>query len=123
MLAKKNKIKVPAGIAHINATRNNTMITITDRIGNIIVWSSSGSVGFKGTKKKTTFAAQLATESIIEKATSRGLETLQILAKGPGFGREIAIQILQNSGLQITKIKEITSLPHNGCRPPKKRKL
>lgn len=120
---KKAKLKIIAGVVHINSTFNNTIVTITDPKGNTISWSSSGSTGFKGARKGTPFAAQTASEAATEKAVSLGLKTVEILVKGQGSGRETAIRAVQNGGLEITAIKDITSIPHNGCRPPKKRRV
>ena len=122
---KKKKIKknIPVGIAHVNATFNNTIITITDTKGNAIAWSSAGAEGFKGSRKSTPFAAQLAAENAGKKAKDNGVKTLEIEVKGPGSGRESAIRALAVAGLQITSILDVTPLPHNGCRPPKRRRV
>jgi small subunit ribosomal protein S11 len=120
---KKSKLKIVAGVVHINSTFNNTIVTITDPKGNTISWSSAGSTGFKGARKGTPFAAQTASEAATEKAVGLGLKTVEILIKGQGSGRETAIRAVQNGGLEITAIKDITSIPHNGCRPPKKRRV
>ena len=120
---KKAKLKILAGVVHINATFNNTIVTITDLKGNTISWSSAGSNGFKGSRKGTAFAAQTASETATSNAISLGLKTVEILVKGQGVGRETAIRAVQNRGLEITSIKDITSVPHNGCRPPKKRRV
>ena len=123
--AKKKKIKknVLQGIAHIQSTFNNTVITITDMSGNVICWSSSGSMKFKGSRKGTPFAAQLAAESAARKAMEQGMKTVQVHVKGPGSGRESALRALQSVGFQITLIKDVTPIPHNGCRPPKRRRV
>lgn len=121
--SKKAKLKIVAGVVHINSTFNNTIITITDPNGNTISWSSAGSTGFKGARKGTPFAAQTASEAATSAAVSLGLKTVEILVKGQGSGRETAIRAVQNGGLEITAIKDITSVPHNGCRPPKKRRV
>ena len=122
---KKKKIKknIPAGIAHVNATFNNTIITITDTKGNAIAWSSAGSEGFKGSRKSTPFAAQLAAENAGKKAKDNGVKTLEIEVRGPGSGRESALRALQSTGFIITSIKDVTPIPHNGCRPPKRRRV
>ena len=111
------------GVAHIKATFNNTIISISDSSGNIVVWSSAGGVGFKGTKKGTPFAAQLAAETAAKKALEVGLKEVSVLVKGPGSGRETAIRALQGAGLDISSIKDVTPIPHNGCRPRKKRRV
>ena len=120
---KKTKLKIVAGVVHINSTFNNTIVTITDPNGNTISWSSAGSTGFKGARKGTPFAAQTASEAATSVAVGLGLKTVEILVKGQGSGRETAIRAVQNGGLEITAIKDITSVPHNGCRPPKKRRV
>lgn len=121
---KKEKKHVGSmGIAHIKATFNNTIISITDTSGNLIVWSSSGGVGFKGTKKGTPFAAQSAAESAAKRAVEAGMKEVSVLVKGPGAGRETAIRALQGAGLEINSIKDVTPIPHNGCRPRKKRRV
>jgi len=111
------------GVVHISSTFNNTIVTITDIKENTIVWSSAGATGFKGARKGTPFAAQTASEAATATAVSLGLKTVEVLVKGQGSGRETAIRAVQNAGLQITAIKDITSIPHNGCRPPKKRRV
>jgi small subunit ribosomal protein S11 len=127
--AKKHKPKkkvskqIQEAVAHILATFNNTIITITDRKGATIAWSTCGAVGFKGSKKSTPFAAQVASESAARKAMEHGVRTVEVLVKGPGSGRESAIRALQAAGLQITLIKDVTPIPHNGCRPPKRRRV
>ena len=120
---KKTKLKIVAGVVHINSTFNKTIVTITDPNGNTISWSSAGSTGFKGARKGTPFAAQTASEAATSVAVGLGLKTVEILVKGQGSGRETAIRAVQNGGLEITAIKDITSVPHNGCRPPKKRRV
>ena len=120
----KKKVKVDAdGIAFIKATFNNTVITLTDKFGNTISWASTGVLGFKGSKKSTPFAATQATQKAVEEAMSRGLVSVEVRIKGPGGGREAAIRALRTSGLKVTKIMDITPIPHNGCRPPKKRRV
>ena len=120
---KKTKKNIPSGIAHINSTFNNTIITITDTSGNAISWSSSGNKGFKGSRKSTPFAAQLAAEEAGKKAMEHGMKYVEVVIKGPGNGRESAIRALGSTGLNITVIKDITPIPHNGCRPSKKRRV
>jgi len=123
-MAKENKLKgVEKGIAHIQATFNNTIITITDRKGSTIAWSSSGMVGFKGSKKSTPFAAQMASRTAAKKAMERGMKEVEAYVKGPGSGRESAIRALQAAGLFVSLIKDVTPIPHNGCRPPKRRRV
>ena len=123
--SKKKKIKknIPIGVAHVNATFNNTIVTITDHKGNTIAWSSAGAEGFKGSRKSTPFAAQLAAESAGKKAKENGVKTLEIEVRGPGAGRESALRALQSTGFIITTIKDVTPIPHNGCRPPKRRRV
>ncbi|MCS7243659.1 MAG: 30S ribosomal protein S11 [Candidatus Calescibacterium sp.] len=122
---KKKKIKKvgSTGVAHIHSTFNNTIITITDENGNTISWSSGGNVGYKGTKKSTPFAAQLAARQAAEKAIQQGLKEVKVIVKGPGMGRESAIRALRAAGLEITDIKDATPIPHNGCRPPSRRRV
>ena len=120
---KKAARNVPNGVAHIVATFNNTIVTITDRQGNTICWSSSGNVGFKGSKKSTPFAAQLVAENAAKKAVACGMRDVEVRVKGPGAGRESAIRALQAAGLKINVIKDVTPIPHNGCRPPKRRRV
>jgi small subunit ribosomal protein S11 len=121
---KKNKKHIPQGIATIKSTFNNTIVSITDLEGNVIAWQSSGTVGFKGAKKGTPFAAQLAGESAAKKAReSVGMESLIVVVKGPGSGRETAIRAIQAAGLDVESIKDITPIPHNGCRPRKRRRV
>ena len=126
-MAKKKKKKIRKnvikGVAHIKATFNNTMITITDVQGNTISWSSSGAQGFKGSRKSTPYAAQMAAEDAGRKAQEHGLKTLEVEVKGPGSGRESALRALQAVGLTITSIRDVTPIPHNGCRPPKRRRV
>ena len=120
---KKVKKNIVSGIAHINSTFNNTIITITDNTGNTISWSSSGNKGFKGSRKSTPFAAQLAAEEAGKKAMEHGMKNIEVVVKGPGNGRESAIRALNSTGLSISIIKDITPIPHNGCRPPKRRRV
>ncbi len=120
---KKEKKIVPHGKMYIHATFNNTIITITDMAGNSISWSSAGNCGFKGSKKSTPFAAQMAAEVASKAAMEHGLRTVEVYVKGPGSGREAAIRSLQTTGLEINSIKDVTPIPHNGCRPPKRRRV
>lgn len=120
---KKIKKNVLQGIAHIQSSFNNTIITITDMSGNVVCWSSSGTMKFKGSRKGTPFAAQLAAEDAAKKAMEQGMKTVQVHVKGPGSGRESALRALQSVGFQITLIKDVTPIPHNGCRPPKRRRV
>jgi small subunit ribosomal protein S11 len=120
---KKTKVTDPNGFAHIHASFNNTIVTITDMNGNTITWSSAGKAGFKGSRKSTPFAAQLAAEASAKEALSLGLKRVEVWVKGPGSGREAAIRSLQATGLQISAIKDVTAVPHNGCRPPKRRRV
>lgn len=120
----KKKEKVDAnGVAHVKATFNNTIISLTDVYGNVISWASAGRIGFKGSRKSTPFAAQLAAESAVKEAVELGLQKVEVLVKGPGSGREAAVRSLQAAGLIITAIKDVTPIPHNGCRPPKRRRV
>ena len=122
--ARKKALKgVTAGVAHIKATFNNTVVTITDTMGNVLVWSTTGIVGFNGSKKSTPFAAQVAAADAARRAKDLGLRTVEVLVKGPGSGRESAIRALQANGLMVTSIKDVTPLPHNGCRARKKRRV
>ncbi|MFH1782333.1 MAG: 30S ribosomal protein S11 [Candidatus Omnitrophota bacterium] len=120
---KKTIRTVSSGVAHILATFNNTIVTITDKQGNSIVWASCGSVGFKGSKKSTPFAAQVAAKEAAKKAVEQGLKDVEVFVKGPGSGRESAIRAIQAAGLRISAIKDVTPIPHNGCRPPKRRRV
>ena len=122
--ANKKKVRVnPEGIAYIKATFNNTIITLADKRGNAIAWASAGALGFKGSRKNTTYAATQAADKVAQEAMSMGLSTIVVKVKGPGGGREAAVRGLQAAGLKITKIMDITPVPHNGCRPPKKRRV
>ena len=121
--AKKQKRNVPNGVAYIQSTFNNTIVTIADSSGDVISWASSGSSGFKGAKKGTPFAAQTAAESAARRAMDQGMRQIEVMVSGPGAGRETAIRSLQGSGLEITLIRDITPIPHNGCRPPKRRRV
>ena len=120
---KERKHVGSVGIAHIKSTFNNTIVSITDTNGNVVVWGSAGNVGFKGTKKGTPFAAQSAAETVAKKALEAGMKEVSVMVKGPGAGRETAIRALQGAGLEITSIKDVTPIPHNGCRPRKKRRV
>jgi small subunit ribosomal protein S11 len=120
---RKTKRTLSAGQVHITATFNNTIVTITDTKGNTVVWGSAGSAGFKGSRKSTPFAARLAAEKAIKAAQSLGLQEIEIFVKGPGPGRESAIRAIQGAGLKVTAITDKTPVPHNGCRPPKKRRV
>jgi small subunit ribosomal protein S11 len=120
---RKERKVVPYGLAHIHASFNNTVITITDPGGDVISWASAGSVGFKGTRKGTPYAAQLAAEAAAKKALDHGVHQVDVLVKGPGVGRETAVRSLQVAGLEINSIKDVTPIPHNGCRPPKRRRM
>ncbi len=122
-MTKKKTKQVVKGIVHVLASFNNTVITITDQAGNTICWASSGSAGFKGSKKSTPFAAQVASEHAAKKAIENGMKEVEVYVNGPGSGRESAIRALQTVGLQISLIKDVTPLPHNGCRPPKRRRV
>lgn len=120
---KKVRKVVTEGVAHVHASFNNTIITITDRQGNALSWASSGGVGFKGSRKSTPFAAQMAAESAAKDAMEHGLKEVEVTVKGPGSGREAAIRSLQAAGLEVNMIKDVTPIPHNGCRPPKRRRV
>ncbi len=120
---QKEKRQVLTGVVHIQSTFNNTIVTITDTKGEVLSWASAGSVGFKGTKKGTPFAAQMASENAARKATEHGLKRVDVMVKGPGSGRETAIRALQTVGIEVTLIKDVTPIPHNGCRPPKRRRV
>ena len=120
---KKEKKNITEGVAHIQSTFNNTIVTITDLSGNVIAWSSSGLQGFKGSRKSTPFAAQMAAEDVVRKAKEQGMRRVQVYIKGPGSGRESALRSLQLAGLTITLIRDVTPVPHNGCRPPKRRRV
>ena len=120
---KRERKNIPEGIAHIQSTFNNTIITITDLSGNVIAWSSAGVRGFKGSRKSTPFAAQLAAEDAVRKAKEHGVRSVKVYVKGPGSGREAALRSLQAAGLNISLIRDVTPIPHNGCRPPKRRRV
>jgi small subunit ribosomal protein S11 len=120
---RRERKNITSGVAHVNATFNNTLITITDAQGNAISWSSAGGMGFKGSRKSTPYAAQVAAESAAQKAQEHGMKTLEVNVKGPGSGRESALRALQTAGFNITAIRDVTPIPHNGCRPPKRRRV
>jgi small subunit ribosomal protein S11 len=122
---KKKKVKriVSDGVVHIHSTFNNTLVTITDQVGNVLAWSSAGAVGFKGSRKGTPFAAQLAADAAAKKAMDSGVRNVQVHVKGPGAGRESALRSLQSAGFHITVIRDVTPIPHNGCRAPKRRRV
>jgi len=121
---KRKKTSVDAhGIAHIKATFNNTVVALTDIYGNIVAWSSAGKMGFKGSRKSTPYSAQMAAEAAAKEAANLGMKKVEVLVKGPGSGREAAIRALQTGGLEITSIRDVTPIPHNGCRPPKRRRV
>jgi small subunit ribosomal protein S11 len=120
---KKQKRIVSDGVVHIHSTFNNTLVTITDQVGNVLAWSSAGSVGFKGSRKGTPFAAQLAADAAAKKAMDSGVRNVQVHVKGPGAGRESALRSLQSAGFHITVIRDVTPIPHNGCRAPKRRRV
>jgi small subunit ribosomal protein S11 len=120
---QKEKRQVPHGNAHIHSTFNNTIVTVTDTEGNVLCWASSGHVGFKGSRKSTPFAAQLSAESCAKKAAAHGMASVDVFVSGPGSGRETAIRSLNASGLEVKSIRDVTPVPHNGCRPPKKRRV
>ena len=120
---RKEKKNIAAGVAHVNSTFNNTIVTITDAQGNVVSWSTSGMMGFKGSRKSTPYAAQMAAEDAGRKAQEHGMKELEVRVKGPGSGRESALRALQNIGFTIKTINDITPVPHNGCRPPKRRRV
>ena len=120
---RREKKNVPHGAAHIKSSFNNTIVSITDQEGNVISWASAGNVGFKGSRKSTPFAAQLAAEQAARRAMEHGVRKVDVVVKGPGSGRETAIRSIQNVGIEVTGIKDVTPVPHNGCRPPKRRRV
>ncbi|HAT98505.1 MAG: 30S ribosomal protein S11 [Acidaminococcaceae bacterium] len=120
---KKISKNVVAGVAHIKSTFNNTLVTISDLNGNVISWASAGEMGFRGSRKSTPFAAQMAAETATKAAMEHGMKTVEVFVKGPGAGREAAIRALQATGLEVNSIKDVTPIPHNGCRPPKRRRV
>ena len=120
---RRERKNIASGVAHVNASFNNTMITITDAQGNAIAWSSSGTMGFKGSRKSTPYAAQMAAEDAAKKASEHGMRTLEVEVAGPGSGRESALRALASTGFKIALIRDLTPIPHNGCRPPKRRRV
>lgn len=120
---KKVRKNIGTGIAHVQSTFNNTMVTVTDLAGNVVAWSSAGARGFKGSRKSTPFAAQLAAEDAAKKAQDHGMNTVAIFVNGPGAGRESALRAFQTTGMRVTLIRDVTPIPHNGCRPPKRRRV
>ena len=120
---KKEKKNIPSGVAHIQSTFNNTIVTITDGRGNTVSWSSAGTQGFKGSRKSTPYAAQMAAEDAAKKAMENGMRSVEVYVKGPGAGREAALRALQTAGFNVTLIRDVTPIPHNGCRPPKRRRV
>ena len=120
---RRERKNISHGIAHIKSSFNNTIITISDQQGNTLAWASAGNVGFKGSRKSTSFAAQLAAETAARRAMEHGVRRVDVVVKGPGSGRETAIRSLQNAGIEVTGIKDVTPVPHNGCRPPKRRRV
>ena len=120
---RRERKNVAYGVAHIKSSFNNTIITITDQQGNALAWASSGNVGFKGSRKSTPFAAQLAAETVARRAMEHGVRKVDVLVTGPGSGRETAIRTIQNTGIEVVGIKDVTPIPHNGCRPPKRRRV
>ena len=120
---RKERKNVTYGVAHIKSSFNNTIITFTDQQGNTIAWASAGNVGFKGSRKSTPFAAQLAAETAARRAMEHGMRRVDVVVKGPGSGRETAIRTIQNTGIEVVGIKDVTPIPHNGCRPPKRRRV
>ncbi|HWT96440.1 MAG TPA: 30S ribosomal protein S11 [Terriglobales bacterium] len=120
---RRERKNITSGIAHVNASFNNTMITITDDQGNTVAWSSAGAQGFKGSRKSTPYAAQVAADNAAKKASEHGVKNLEVEVKGPGAGRESALRALQAAGFTITSIRDVTPIPHNGCRPPKRRRV
>ena len=122
-IKRRERKNITSGIAHVNASFNNTMITITDDQGNTVAWSSAGAQGFKGSRKSTPYAAQVAADNAAKKASEHGVKNLEVEVKGPGAGRESALRALQAAGFTITSIRDVTPIPHNGCRPPKRRRV
>ena len=120
---KKERKNIPHGVAHIKSSFNNTIVNITDKAGNTLAWASAGNVGFKGSRKSTPFAAQMAAEKCALEAMEQGVRKVDVIVKGPGSGRERAIRTIQSTGIEVTGIKDVTPVPHNGCRPPKRRRV
>ena len=121
--SRKKKVSDPRGVANIKATFNNTHISVTDKFGNVIAWATAGTSGFKGSRKSTSYAATIAAENVAKKAIAKGMTSIDVRVKGPGSGRESAVRSLAAAGLAITSIRDVTPLPHNGCRPPKRRRV
>ena len=121
--SRKNKVSDPRGVANIKATFNNTHISVTDKFGNVIAWATAGTSGFKGSRKSTSYAATMAAENVAKKVIAKGMTSIDVRVKGPGSGRESAVRSLAAAGLAITSIRDVTPLPHNGCRPPKRRRV
>jgi len=121
--SRKNKVSDPRGVANIKATFNNTHISVTDKFGNVIAWATAGTSGFKGSRKSTSYAATIAAENVAKDAIAKGMTSIDVRVKGPGSGRESAVRSLAAAGLAITSIRDVTPLPHNGCRPPKRRRV
>lgn len=117
---KRQKKNILKGISHVHSTFNNTIVTMTDELGNVIAWCAAGAIGFKGTKKSTPYAAQMVAEQVAKASMEHGMRTIEVQCKGPGSGRDAAVRSLQAAGLEITSIKDVTPIPHNGCRPPKR---
>ena len=122
-IRRRDRKNIPRGRAYIQSTFNNTIVTLTDQVGNVVAWSSAGASGFKGSRKSTPYAAQVAAENAVRKAMEHGMRQVEVFIKGPGSGREMAIRSLQASGLQVLSIADVTPVPHNGCRPPKRRRV
>lgn len=120
---RRDRKNIDSGVAHIRSTFNNTIVTITDQQGNVVSWASSGNLGFKGSRKSTPYAAQMAAEAAAKVSMEHGMKTVEVVVKGPGAGREAAIRSLQATGLDVNAIKDVTPIPHNGCRPPKRRRV
>ncbi|MGA7670281.1 MAG: 30S ribosomal protein S11 [Nitrolancea sp.] len=120
---RRDRKNIPRGRAYVQSTFNNTMVTLTDQVGNVVAWSSAGASGFKGSRKSTPYAAQVAAETAARKAMEHGMRQVDVFIKGPGSGREMAIRSLQATGIQVTSIADVTPVPHNGCRPPKRRRV
>jgi small subunit ribosomal protein S11 len=120
---RRERKNIPTGVAHIQSTFNNTIVTITDQVGNVVAWSSAGVQGFKGSRKSTPFAAQMAAEDAAKKAQEHGMRSVEVYVKGPGAGREAALRALGNTGINVSLIRDVTPVPHNGCRPPKRRRV
>lgn len=122
-MKRRDRKNVETGVVHVRSTFNNTIVSITDTVGNVVSWSSAGNVGFKGSRKSTPFAAQMAAETAARAAMEHGMKSVEVSVKGPGAGREAAIRALQAAGLEVSGIRDVTPIPHNGCRPPKRRRV